>query len=64
MTLRSNDQFNTEIYGYDDRLRDVSVTRNVLLMNPADIAQFDLEEGEQVGLSTAQTTGWSAKSTA
>jgi molybdopterin-dependent oxidoreductase alpha subunit len=52
MTLRSNDQFNTTIYGYDDRLRDVSGTREVVLMNPDDIKQFGLAEGDMIGLST------------
>ena len=31
MTLRSNDQFNTTIYGYDDRFRGIHGTRMVLL---------------------------------
>jgi molybdopterin-dependent oxidoreductase alpha subunit len=57
MTLRSNDQFNTTIYGYDDRLRDVSGTRDVLFMNPADIAAFGLKEGNEVGLSTSAEDG-------
>jgi molybdopterin-dependent oxidoreductase alpha subunit len=52
MTLRSNDQFNTTIYGYDDRLRDVSGTRNVVFMNPTDIAQFGLSDGAVIGLAT------------
>src|SRR6185369_7792337 len=34
MTLRSNDQFNTTIYGYDDRFRGISGTRHVVLINP------------------------------
>ena len=52
MTLRSNDQFNTTIYGYDDRLRDVTGTREVVLINPLDIKQFGLAEGDVIGLST------------
>jgi anaerobic selenocysteine-containing dehydrogenase len=52
MTLRSNDQFNTTIYGYEDRLRDVSGTREIVFMHPADIAQFGLSDGEIIGLST------------
>lgn len=52
MTLRSNDQFNTTIYGYDDRLRDVSGTRDVVFMHPADIAQFGLTDGALIGLAT------------
>ena len=33
MTVRSNDQFNTTVYGYDDRLRGINGTRMVVLMN-------------------------------
>jgi molybdopterin-dependent oxidoreductase alpha subunit len=52
MTLRSNDQFNTTVYGYDDRLRGISGTREVLLMNRADMARLGLQEGREVGLTT------------
>jgi molybdopterin-dependent oxidoreductase alpha subunit len=52
MTLRSNDQFNTTIYGYEDRLRDVSGTRDIVFMNPADIEQFGLFDGKVIGLAT------------
>ncbi len=38
ITLRSNDQFNTTVYGYDDRFRGVKGTRAVLFMNRQDIA--------------------------
>ena len=36
--MRSNDQFNTTIYGLSDRLRGLEGTRDVLLINPEDIA--------------------------
>jgi anaerobic selenocysteine-containing dehydrogenase len=52
MTLRSNDQCNTTIYGYEDRLRDVSGTRDLVFMNPADIEQFGLFDGKVIGLAT------------
>jgi anaerobic selenocysteine-containing dehydrogenase len=57
MTLRSNDQFNTTIYGYEDRLRDVSGTRDIVFMHPADIAQFGLSDGEVIGLTTQADDG-------
>jgi molybdopterin-dependent oxidoreductase alpha subunit len=57
MTLRSNDQFNTTIYGYEDRLRDVSGTRDIVFMNPEDIKQFGLTDGATVGLSTQTLDG-------
>jgi len=50
ITLRSNDQFNTTIYGYSDRMRGIRGTRQVLLMNPEEIARAGLEEGQKVAL--------------
>ena len=50
LTMRSNDQFNTTIYGMSDRLRGIEGTRQVLLMNPDDIARAGLEEGQMVSL--------------
>jgi molybdopterin-dependent oxidoreductase alpha subunit len=52
ITLRSNDQFNTTIYGYSDRLRGVEGTRDVLLMHPDEIAAAGLREGQVVGLAS------------
>ena len=57
MTLRSNDQFNTTVYGYEDRLRDVSGTRDIVFMNPADIEQFGLTDGATIGLATEASDG-------
>jgi anaerobic selenocysteine-containing dehydrogenase len=50
ITLRSNDQFNTTIYGYSDRLRGIEGTRDVLLMNPGEIERAGLREGQKVTL--------------
>jgi len=36
-TLRSHDQYNTTIYGFEDRYRGISGERNIILMNPDDI---------------------------
>jgi molybdopterin-dependent oxidoreductase alpha subunit len=57
VTLRSNDQFNTTVYGYDDRLRGIKGTRDVLLMNPADIRRFGVEDGSEVALVSAAKDG-------
>ena len=57
MTLRSNDQFNTTIYGYSDRLRGIEGTRDVLLMHPDEIAAAGLKEGQVVGLKTDAEDG-------
>jgi molybdopterin-dependent oxidoreductase alpha subunit len=50
MTLRSNDQFNTTIYGYSDRLRGIEGTRDIVLMHPDDIAEAGLTQGQVIGL--------------
>uniref|UniRef100_S0DGT0 Putative molybdopterin oxidoreductase n=1 Tax=termite gut metagenome TaxID=433724 RepID=S0DGT0_9ZZZZ len=50
MTLRSNDQFNTTIYGYHDRFRGIKGTREVVLMNEGDMAKAKLAEGDTVSL--------------
>ena len=53
MTLRSNDQFNTTVYGYNDRFRGVDGTRMVVFMHRDDIERLGLKEGEEVRLETA-----------
>ncbi len=57
MTLRSNDQFNTTIYGYSDRFRGVHGTRMVVLMHRGDMDRLQVREGEQVTLATAADDG-------
>jgi molybdopterin-dependent oxidoreductase alpha subunit len=52
-SLRSNDQFNTTVYGYSDRFRGVEGTRQVLFMNPVDIERLGLADGAAVELVTA-----------
>jgi molybdopterin-dependent oxidoreductase alpha subunit len=56
MTLRSNDQFNTTIYGYDDRFRGIHGTRMVLLMHRNDIARLGHKAGDWVTARTAVET--------
>ena len=50
MTMRSNDQFNTTVYGYDDRFRGIHGTREVVLMNRDDITRLGLHDGQTVKL--------------
>jgi molybdopterin-dependent oxidoreductase alpha subunit len=57
MTLRSNDQFNTTIYGYQDRFRGVTGTRSVLFICEADMRRLGLAEGQEVGLATVYDDG-------
>ena len=49
-TLRSHDQYNTTIYGLDDRYRGVKGGRRVVFVNPADVAALGLTEGAHVDL--------------
>jgi molybdopterin-dependent oxidoreductase alpha subunit len=49
-TLRSHDQYNTTIYGLDDRYRGVRGGRRVVFVNPHDIAIMGLAEGQRVDL--------------
>ncbi|MDH6575636.1 FdhF/YdeP family oxidoreductase [Kitasatospora sp. MAP5-34] len=49
-TLRSHDQYNTTIYGLDDRYRGITGGRRVVLVNPADAAELGLAEGGYVDL--------------
>jgi molybdopterin-dependent oxidoreductase alpha subunit len=48
MTFRSHDQYNTTIYGHDDRYRGVYGERRVCFMNPDDIAMLGLAAGQRV----------------
>jgi molybdopterin-dependent oxidoreductase alpha subunit len=57
MTLRSNDQFNTTVYGYDDRFRGIKNTRKVVLMNRSDIDRRGLKVGQAVTLRTVADDG-------
>jgi molybdopterin-dependent oxidoreductase alpha subunit len=57
MTLRSNDQFNTTIYGYHDRFRGIKGTRDVLLINRADMAAAGLAAGAIVALESDAEDG-------
>jgi molybdopterin-dependent oxidoreductase alpha subunit len=50
MTVRSHDQFNTTIYGLDDRYRGIRNERRVVLLNPEDIRDAGLSEGSVVDL--------------
>jgi anaerobic selenocysteine-containing dehydrogenase len=50
ITMRSNDQFNTTIYGFSDRLRGLEGARTILLINPADMQRQGLREGQLVDL--------------
>jgi molybdopterin-dependent oxidoreductase alpha subunit len=50
MTIRTHDQFNTTIYGLDDRYRGVYNERRVVLMNEKDMAAANLKVNDVVDL--------------
>jgi molybdopterin-dependent oxidoreductase alpha subunit len=56
-TLRSHDQYNTTIYGLDDRYRGVKGGRRVIFVNPADIERFGLTDGDRVDLVSEFSNG-------
>ncbi len=49
-TVRSHDQFNTTIYGLDDRYRGVSGGRRVVFVNPDDLNDLGMHDGERVDI--------------
>ncbi len=51
MTIRTHDQFNTTVYGLDDRYRGVFGGRRVVFMHEADIAAAGLQQGQSVDLT-------------
>jgi molybdopterin-dependent oxidoreductase alpha subunit len=51
-TIRSHDQFNTTVYGFDDRLRGLRSDRRVVLLRAGDLEEAGLREGQQVDLTS------------
>ena len=52
MTIRTHDQFNTTIYGLDDRYRGIYNGRRVILMNEADMQERGLVQGQIVDITS------------
>jgi molybdopterin-dependent oxidoreductase alpha subunit len=50
MTVRSHDQYNTTIYGLDDRYRGIYNARRIIMMNAKDMMSRGLEQGDVVNL--------------
>ncbi|MGQ9805457.1 MAG: FdhF/YdeP family oxidoreductase [Chlorobiales bacterium] len=50
MTIRSHDQYNTTIYGLDDRYRGIYNGRRIIFMNPDDMREAKLKQGDVVDL--------------
>ncbi|MEU3724696.1 FdhF/YdeP family oxidoreductase [Streptomyces sp. NPDC031705] len=49
-TLRSHDQYNTTIYGLDDRYRGITGGRRIVMVNPEDAAALGLADGSYTDL--------------
>ncbi|MDT4965782.1 MAG: hypothetical protein QOJ64_519 [Acidobacteriota bacterium] len=52
MTMRSHDQFNTTIYGLDDRYRGIFNGRRVVFLNASDMEEDGLSQGDIVDLTS------------
>jgi formate dehydrogenase major subunit len=57
MTIRSHDQYNTTIYGLDDRYRGVFGQRMVVFVNKKDRERLGLPEGGKIEMNTASDDG-------
>ena len=55
-TLRSHDQYNTTIYGSDDRYRGIFGRRDVVFIHPEDLAERGLASGDLIDLAPAFDT--------
>jgi molybdopterin-dependent oxidoreductase alpha subunit len=56
-SLRSHDQFNTTVYGLDDRYRGIKKGRRVVFVSPADLAELGFADGEMVDLVSVWSDG-------
>jgi molybdopterin-dependent oxidoreductase alpha subunit len=56
-TLRSHDQYNTTIYGFDDRYRGIFGRRDVVFVNADDLAAQGLAAGDRVDLEAVPAEG-------
>ncbi|ASO19166.1 molybdopterin-dependent oxidoreductase alpha subunit [Actinoalloteichus hoggarensis] len=56
-TLRSHDQYNTTIYGLDDRYRGVKNARRVVFVNPADCERLGVVDGQLVDVISEWPVG-------
>jgi anaerobic selenocysteine-containing dehydrogenase len=56
-TIRSHDQYNTTIYGMNDRYRGITGRRDVVFVNERDLASRGLKHGDLVDVSVAPGAG-------
>ena len=56
-TVRSHDQYNTTIYGLDDRYRGIRGGRKVIFVNPDDLSPLGLADGAKVDIVSEADDG-------
>jgi anaerobic selenocysteine-containing dehydrogenase len=56
-TIRSHDQYNTTIYGMNDRYRGITGRRDVVFVNERDLGSRGLKHGDLVDLSVVPNAG-------
>lgn len=56
-TIRGHDQYNTTIYGFDDRYRGIFGRRDVVFLNSVDLADRGILDGDLVDLEAAPGPG-------
>ena len=54
-SMRSHDQFNTTIYGNNDRYRGIKKGREVVFVSPEDLAELGLSDGQHVDIHGVYT---------
>ena len=57
ITIRSHDQYNTTVYGLNDRYRGVKGERRVLFINRKDIRDLGIKNGDVVTLRSCEPDG-------
>ncbi len=57
MTLRSHDQYNTTVYGLNDRYRGVKGRRDIVFVNQDDLAERGLVSGDRVDIESHYADG-------
>jgi anaerobic selenocysteine-containing dehydrogenase len=55
--VRSHDQYNTTVYGMDDRYRGVSGHRRVCFINRNDLRRLGFESGQWVDMTSVWSDG-------
>jgi len=51
-TLRSHDQYNTTVYGMDDRYRGIGHARRIIFLNPNDMKRLELKPAQRVDITS------------